>query len=70
MTRAAEDGSFPPYCAGDQQPTGPPPAGQVGMSIGMQLTDVVETANASTSANTIFFPLVIAGERKPGRLFP
>lgn len=70
MTPPSGDGWLPPLLRGDQQPTGPPPAGQVGMSIGMQLTDVVETANASTSANKIFFPLVITGERKPGRHFP
>ncbi|OBB90708.1 hypothetical protein A5782_16480 [Mycobacterium sp. 852002-40037_SCH5390672] len=46
--------------AGDQQPTKEPPAGHVGMlTIGTQLTDVVETANASSSANKTFFPLVI-----------
>lgn len=27
--------------------------------IGMQLTDVVETANASSSANKTFFPLIM-----------
>jgi hypothetical protein len=43
----------------DQQPTGPPPAGQVGMVIGMQLTDVVETENARSSATKTLFPLLI-----------
>lgn len=35
--------------------------------MGKQLTDVVETANASTSANSTFFPLVTTGQRTPGR---
>lgn len=30
------------------------------VTIGMQLTDVVETANASSNENKTFFPLVIA----------
>lgn len=56
--------------SGDQQPTGPPPAGQVGMlMMGTQLTDVVETANASSSANKTFFPLVMTEKRTSGRGF-
>lgn len=37
------------------------------MVIGMQLTDVVETANASSSANTTFFPLFTLGSLPPAR---
>jgi hypothetical protein len=48
-----------PTSAGHQQPTGPPPAGQV-IPLGVQLTDVVETANASSSTHKTFFPLVIS----------
>lgn len=33
--------------------------------MGKQLTDVVETANASTSANSTFFPLVTTGSVRP-----
>lgn len=62
MARAPDEGppSFHPCGAGDQQPTGPPPAGQVGMLMGMQLTEVVETANARSTANKTFFPLIMS----------
>lgn len=46
-----------------------PPAGQVGMLIGTQLTDVVETANASTSANKTFLPLGM-NQRAYARRYP
>lgn len=38
--------------------------------MGKQLTEVVATANARTSANRTFFPLVITGKRTPGRHSP
>ncbi|OJZ75963.1 hypothetical protein BRW65_00405 [Mycobacterium paraffinicum] len=57
----------PAISSGVQQPTGPPPAGQLGMLIGMQLTEVVETANASSNAKNTLFPLVIAEKRTPER---
>ncbi|ORB05897.1 hypothetical protein BST30_13100 [Mycobacterium mantenii] len=37
--------------------------------IGRQLTDVVETANASSSTNRTFFPLVMTEKRMPARGF-
>ncbi|OBH13065.1 hypothetical protein A5695_14895 [Mycobacterium sp. E1747] len=48
-----------PRAAGDQHMTaGSPVLGQVGR----QLTDVVETAKASSSTNKILLPLFITGE--------
>lgn len=56
-----------PTSAGDQQPTGPPPAGQLTVLTGRQLTDVVETANASSNANKTFFPLAMSWRLYAGK---